>query len=66
MSKVKTCVVFLKFRMNGDDFTWKDVVECAKFGDGEEYETAYDFIQAVKTLHRSNGSVMLITNVVIG
>lgn len=61
---VKTCVVFLKFKMKGEnDYT--NVVENSVFGSDCTYATAHDFIQAIKKMHR-HSYIMEITNVVIG
>jgi hypothetical protein len=65
--KVKTCIVFLKFKMKSTD-DWTETYEVGEFG-GEGFgrnETAYDFITEVRNMHRQHSHAMTITNVVIG
>lgn len=65
MSRIKTVVVMLRFKMDEKD-EWKHVVESAEFGPGYYHGTAQDFILEVKNSHRVAKSIMEITNVVIG
>lgn len=65
MSKVKTVVVLLRFRMK-EESDWIHTVESGLFGGNAIYPTAHDFIQAVHNMHKKAGSYMEITNVVIG
>lgn len=62
---IKTVVVFVQFK-GSQHHDWKAVTEFDVFGEGLPYETAKDFIKAVKDLHRKHSYEFTITNVVIG
>lgn len=62
---VKTCVVFLKFKI-GSQLDYTETWESDVFGPDCKYASAYDFIQTVRKMHQDVGSHLKITNVVIG
>lgn len=66
MSKVKTVIVFLKFKIQENE-EWTHTAEYGTFGHGLKYETADDFLTAVRDMHRgAKVHRMELTNVVIG
>lgn len=62
---MKTVVVILEFQSQ-QHFDWANVTENSVFGEGTNYPTANDFINAVKDLHKKHSYKYKINNVIIG
>lgn len=61
---MKTVVVILEFQSQ-PHFDWAHVTENSVFGEGTNYPTANDFINAVKDLHKKHSYKYKINNVII-